>query len=66
MRPIKCRRIKGTHGSSEVWELRDLMEKTEKWQGQFEEKIVTAMKDSTKVYEQTQDRFINLLTSKLT
>jgi hypothetical protein len=46
-------------------EMKEIMRMGEKHCAAFEGKIVQALEDSTKVYEKTQDKFINVLMDKL-
>jgi len=53
------------HGSVDMKEMKDLVMANEERQGEFEGKIVKGLEDSTRVYERTQDKFLNVLMDKL-
>jgi hypothetical protein len=51
--------------TSEMHKVHELLTANEERQGLFEGRIVKALEDSTAVYEQTQEKFINVLMDKL-
>ena len=61
----KRRQIAGMHGSAEILEFQKMMQKAEERRGEFEDKVVKSIEESTRVYAQSQERFLALLSNKL-
>jgi hypothetical protein len=61
----KQRRIVGSSSAKEMQEMQEFMQKNEEHRSKFEGMVVKALEDSMKVYERTQEKFVNILMEKL-